>query len=77
MKPSHVEDAEFLAEVTAEEGSQYLQAGREALSLSGFVSAYEDSPFHRDVMRVLDTPDMLQQIFIEVRTEGADDMEWK
>ena len=66
MKPSHVEDAEFLAEVTAEEGSQYLQAGREALGLGGFVSAFEESPFHRDVMRVVDAPDILQQIFVKV-----------
>lgn len=66
LKPVHVEAAEFLSEVTSEEGAQYLQEGRERLNLPGFVAAYAESAYFRDVMRVVEAPEVLQEIFVQV-----------
>ncbi|KAL3689857.1 hypothetical protein R1sor_016166 [Riccia sorocarpa] len=65
FKPNHVSIAEFLEEVADPEGVQYLQAGFPRLNLDGFEAAYKDSDCYRDICRVLDSPELLQEYWMQ------------
>eukprot|EP00897_Mesotaenium_endlicherianum_P003132 jgi/Mesen1/2847/ME000174S02104 len=67
VKPTHLEVAEFLNEVAGPEGVQYLLPGFPQLDTEGFVRAYEASVFYRHTMRIVEDPNLSQEIFIKAR----------
>ncbi|BBN17690.1 protein MpABCG27 [Marchantia polymorpha subsp. ruderalis] len=65
FKPKHVSIAEFLEEVTTSDGLQYLQPGFQRLDLNGFETAYKNSDAYKDVCRVVDSPELLHQYWVQ------------
>lgn len=54
MKPNHVDIADFLQEISTDEGAGYLKPGQEHLTTDEFVDAYMASDMYKDVIRILD-----------------------
>eukprot|EP00897_Mesotaenium_endlicherianum_P003134 jgi/Mesen1/2849/ME000174S02102 len=65
LKPAHMEVPEFLVDVASEDGAQYLQSGYARLDLDGFVRAYESSAHFQDVLRVVESPELVEQIYVQ------------
>ncbi|KAG6540811.1 hypothetical protein Mapa_017836 [Marchantia paleacea] len=64
-KPKHVSIAEFLEEVTTSDGLKYLQSGFPRLDLNDFEAAYKNSDAYKDVCRVVDSPELLHQYWVQ------------
>ena len=56
MKPKHVDVADFLQEISTEEGIRYLPPGQKQLTINEFVNAYMASDMYKDIERILDDP---------------------
>lgn len=54
MKPKHVDVADFLQEVSTEEGTAYLEPGVKHWTTDDLVKAYMASDMYKDIVRVLD-----------------------
>jgi hypothetical protein len=54
VKPHHVDVADFLQEISTEEGAGYLEPGHKHLTIDGFVNAYMASDMYKDIVRILD-----------------------
>ncbi|XP_058077607.1 ABC transporter G family member 43-like [Magnolia sinica] len=65
LKPSHVESGEFLEDIVAGEGSQYLAQGANPLSLDELAECYKSSDHHLDVMRIVKGEDVTHTYWIE------------
>ncbi|KAL2613833.1 hypothetical protein R1flu_025525 [Riccia fluitans] len=65
FKPNHVSIAEFLEEVTTPEGVRYLQAGFPRLDFDGFEAAFKNSDCYKDICRVVDSPELLQEFWMQ------------
>ncbi len=61
VKPNHVDVADFLQEVTTEEGTHFLLPEFRHLTSNEFVKAYMDSDMYKDVLRIVNNT---QVIFI-------------
>jgi hypothetical protein len=57
---------EFLQEVTTEDGVAYLQQGYRKLTLDEFILLYKNSDMHQDICRVIDSPGLLQELWVQV-----------
>lgn len=66
VKPPHLEAAEFLQEVTTEDGEQYLKPGGNRMDCDGFAGAFAASPFHADVKRVVESKVAVEEIWARV-----------
>lgn len=53
MKPKHVDVADFLQEVSTEEGTGYLEPGVKHWTTDDLVKAYIASDMYEDVVRIL------------------------
>jgi hypothetical protein len=53
VKPNHVDVADFLQEVTTEEGIHFLLPEFRHLTSNEFVKAYMDSDMYKDVLRIV------------------------
>jgi hypothetical protein len=62
VKPNHVDVADFLQEVTTEEGIHFLLPEFRHLTSNEFVKAYMDSDMYKDVLRIVNNT---QVIFID------------
>ena len=65
-KPKHLSTNEFLSDVTTPEGVRYLQPGRTRLDREEFVAKFLLSPTFRDIRRVVDSSDLVQEYWIQV-----------
>lgn len=65
MKPSHVESGEFLEDIMAGQGSQYLAQGARSLSLDELTECYKSSDHYNDVMRIVNGEDVIHTYWIE------------
>ena len=54
MKPKHVDVADFLQEVSTEEGTGYLEPGFKHWTTDDLVKSYMASDMYKDILRVLD-----------------------
>ena len=70
-KPRHLSVGEFLQEVTTEDGAVYLQPGFRKLNLDEFILLYKNSDMHQDICRVIDSPGLLQQLWVQVCTRRS------
>lgn len=67
VKPNHLSTSEFLQEVTTPEGVRYLQPGYPRLERDDFVASFLLSPTFRDICRVVDSVDLVQELWLQVR----------
>eukprot|EP00850_Spirogloea_muscicola_P004781 SM000021S06414 [mRNA] locus=s21:129930:140406:+ [translate_table: standard] len=58
IKPLHVCAPEFLVDVTTEEGWRFLQPGAQRLEFDGFVQAYQNSDLYKDTLRIVESPEL-------------------
>ncbi|KAL6008711.1 hypothetical protein ACLOJK_021937 [Asimina triloba] len=65
IKPSHVESWEFLEDIVAGEGSQYVMPGASPLGLDELAECYKSSDHYRDVMRIVKAEDVTHTYWIE------------
>lgn len=65
QKPEQLETAEFLIDLATERGLQHLQPGFEPLSHEGLVAAYEKSSIHQAMMRIVDSPELIEHIWMQ------------
>ena len=66
-KPKHVSIGEFLQEVTTTDGAAYLRPGFKRMEIEDFVDAYKSSNMYRDICRVLDSPELVQELWVQVK----------
>lgn len=52
-KPSHLESAEFLEDIVAGYGSQYIAPGATPLSIDKLVEYYKNSDHYKDIIRIV------------------------
>ncbi|KAH7447131.1 hypothetical protein KP509_01G092800 [Ceratopteris richardii] len=64
-KPKHLSAGEFLQEVTTPDGSIYLQPGFRRLSVEDFVIAYKSSNLYNDVLRIVNGPELVQELWVQ------------
>lgn len=60
MKPNYVDVADFLQEISTEEGAGYLVAGFTHLTTADFVKAYMASDMYKDIVRILDDQEVIK-----------------
>lgn len=65
MKPSHVESGEFLEDIVAGDGSQYMVPGATPLILDELVECYRASDHYKDIMRIVDRNDVKHTYWVE------------
>lgn len=66
LKPKHLSTCEFLSDVTTSEGARYLKPGCARLSREDFVTQFLLSPTFRDIRRVIDNTDLVQEHWVQV-----------
>lgn len=59
MKPNHVDVADFLQEISTEEGLGYLVPGFTHLTTDDFVNAYMASDMYKDIVRIIDDQEVI------------------
>ncbi|KAH7282783.1 hypothetical protein KP509_35G047300 [Ceratopteris richardii] len=64
-KPKHLSTGEFLQEVTTPDGAAYLQPGFSRLSVEEFVIKYKSSDTYKDVLRVVNSSELVQQLWVQ------------
>ncbi|KAK2977191.1 hypothetical protein RJ640_008816 [Escallonia rubra] len=64
-KPSHVESAEFLEDIVAGYGSQYMAAEATPLAINELAECYKTSDHHRDVMRTVGEDHVKHKYWVE------------
>ncbi|XP_059654383.1 ABC transporter G family member 39-like [Cornus florida] len=64
-KPSHVESAEFLEDIVAGYGSQYMGSEAIPLTIEELVECYRASDHYRDIMRIVDGDDVKHTYWVE------------
>ncbi|MCO5571123.1 hypothetical protein L7F22_024855 [Adiantum nelumboides] len=64
-KPKHLSTGEFLQEVTTADGAEYLQPGFRKLTVEDFVIAYKSSSLYRDVLRIVNGPELVQELWVQ------------
>ncbi|XP_077240342.1 pleiotropic drug resistance protein 1-like [Tasmannia lanceolata] len=64
-KPSHIESGEFLEDIAAGEGSQYVSPSESPLTLDELVEFYKASDHYADVMRIVKADDVTHTYWIE------------
>lgn len=67
VKPQNVETAEFLLEIATEDALGYLTDTSQSMTVDQLAAAFEGSAIHRDNMRVIDSPEVNQEVFVQVR----------
>ncbi|KAG0601370.1 hypothetical protein M758_11G105200 [Ceratodon purpureus] len=67
VKPNHVDVADFLQEISTEEGVGYLTPGHKHLTVDGFVSAYMASDMYKDIVRILDNKQDAEELWLEAK----------
>ncbi|CAM6101594.1 unnamed protein product [Calypogeia fissa] len=65
VKPRQLTVPEFLEEVTTSDGAMYLQPGFPTLSIEGFVTEYKKSDQYKDILRVVDNPEVVEDFWVE------------
>jgi hypothetical protein len=55
-----------LEEVTMEDGVAYLRPGFKRMNLEDFVDAYKNSNMYKDICRVLESPELVQELWVQV-----------
>lgn len=66
-KPRQLTVPEFMEEVTTSDGAMFLQPGFPRLSVEGFVTEYKKSDQYKDICRVVDSPEVMQEFWVQVR----------
>jgi ABC-type multidrug transport system ATPase subunit len=66
VKPNHVDVADFLQEVTTEEGIHFLLPEFRHLTSNEFVKAYMDSDMYKDVLRIVNNTQNVQELWLDV-----------
>jgi len=66
VKPNHVDVADFLQEVTTEEGTHFLLPEFRHLTSNEFVKAYMDSDMYKDVLRIVNNTQNVQELWLDV-----------
>lgn len=64
-KPSHVEPAEFLEDIVAGYGSQFMTPEATPLSIDKLVECYKASVHYKDVMRIVVRDDLKHTYWVE------------
>jgi hypothetical protein len=65
VKPKNLSISEFLSEVTTPEGAHYLQPGYPKLMVEEFAANFLLSPTFRDIRRVVNSSDLLEELWVE------------
>ncbi len=65
VKPKNLSVSEFLSEVTTPEGAHYLRPGYPKLMVEEFAANFLLSPTFRDIRRVVNSSDLLQELWVE------------
>ncbi|PON69613.1 ABC transporter, G [Parasponia andersonii] len=65
IKPSHVESSEFLEDIVAGFGSQYIAPGAAAYTLEELVECYRASDHYKDVMRIVHGGEVKHTCWVE------------
>ncbi|CAM6087925.1 unnamed protein product [Calypogeia fissa] len=65
VKPEHMDAGDFLMEIAAGEGIQYLRTGHVNPSLDNLVKAYKLSEAYKDMMRVMHSEDVIHALWVE------------
>jgi ABC-type multidrug transport system ATPase subunit/ABC-type multidrug transport system permease subunit len=65
VKPKNLSISEFLSEVTTPEGAHYLRPGHPKLMVEEFAANFLLSPTFRDIRRVVNSSDLLQELWVE------------
>lgn len=65
VKPRQLTVAEFLEEVTSTDGARYLQPGFSTLGIEGFVAEYKKSDQYKDICRVVDNKELVEELWVE------------
>lgn len=66
FKANHVSTNEFLSEVTTPEGVRYLRPGYPRLEHEDFVASFLLSPTCRDIRRVVNCVDNVEELWAQV-----------
>ncbi|CAI0551897.1 unnamed protein product [Linum tenue] len=64
-KPSHVDCYEFLEDIAAGNGSQYVPPGASPYTLEDLVDCYRASDHNKDIMRIIASKDVKQTYWLE------------
>ncbi|KAF9594335.1 hypothetical protein IFM89_030464 [Coptis chinensis] len=64
-KPSHAECGEFLEDIAAGDGAQYLTSAASQLSLDELVECYRVSENYKDVMRIVEGEDLKHTYWVD------------
>lgn len=64
-KPKHLGTGEFLQEVTTGDGVAYLQPGFRKLTLEDFVISYKGSNTYRDISRIVNGSELVQELWVQ------------
>ncbi|XP_021692482.2 ABC transporter G family member 37 [Hevea brasiliensis] len=64
-KPSHIESNEFLEDIAAGNGSQYMAPGATPCTLDELVECYRASDHYKDVTRIIDRDDVKHTYWVE------------
>ncbi|CAL1407763.1 unnamed protein product [Linum trigynum] len=64
-KPSHVDCYEFLEDIAAGNGSQYVPPGASPYTLEDLVDCYRASDHYKDIMRIIASKDVKQTYWLE------------
>ncbi|KAL4636483.1 hypothetical protein ACB092_03G012100 [Castanea dentata] len=65
IKPSYVESSEFLEDIAAGDGSQYIVPGATPLTLEELVECYRASDHYKDIMRIVNGDDAKHTYWVE------------
>uniref|UniRef100_A0A7N2L4M7 ABC-2 type transporter transmembrane domain-containing protein n=1 Tax=Quercus lobata TaxID=97700 RepID=A0A7N2L4M7_QUELO len=65
IKPSYVESSEFLEDIAAGDGSQYIVPGATPLTLEELVECYRASDHYKDIMRIVKGDDAKHTYWLE------------
>lgn len=71
MKPNHVDVADFLQEISTEEGAGYLIPGHKHLTVDDFVSAYMASDMYKDIVRILDEQEVIKFLNVFLKFQAC------
>ncbi|KAL3683081.1 hypothetical protein R1sor_001103 [Riccia sorocarpa] len=64
-KPKHVDVADFLQEITTPDGIHFIEPGFRPLNTEEFHAAYLKSDMYTDVLRVVNNPKVVQEIWVQ------------
>lgn len=68
IKPSHMESSEFLEDILAGDGSQYIVPGATPSTLEELVDCYRASDHYKDIMRTVNQDDVKHTYWVESET---------